>query len=258
MWIVFYHAFNCLFRNHIFNLEEFITNLLLLRQVFMPHSWYMPMIIGMYIFIPYASIVIQRIEKRHLLLLMALVFFNFLVLPRLGFYLNVRVDALIDLSYSGCLYGLYLAIGYCFSKYQPIIKYLFKTKSYRLLCYSACILIFLLQVALGCLYSKHGYSLWYDSPLVLIEGILIFSLLLTHESKRSKHRSSILLSRQSFGVFLIHVIPMFLFSDIAKQIPVRAISVFVLALLVFLTSNIVIWITSRISSRLSYWLFLVK
>ena len=55
IWIILYHAFNAWFYQIPFNLNELLRNMLFLKATNMSHMWYIPAILGIYLFIPFVS-----------------------------------------------------------------------------------------------------------------------------------------------------------------------------------------------------------
>lgn len=60
IWIILYHIFFAIFYNQPFNTKLMLENMLFLKQVPLSHMWYMPMIIGLYIFIPFVANAVQK------------------------------------------------------------------------------------------------------------------------------------------------------------------------------------------------------
>lgn len=260
-WAVLYNVFNHLFMGMPLSFKEILSNILYLKLVDMPHSWYMPMIIGIYIFIPYVSNILHTLEWKRILSLIVLLFISHFVIPSVRFYAGddaIYINNTLDLTYSGGVYGLYLLLGYCIYRYQGPVRVLFSQKLYTFLWCASAVSIFALQVVIGCIYSKVGYVLWYNSPLIIIEGFLMFIFIFTRISNLKKHNISTLLSSQSFGVFLLHVVLLYLFRDFIYKIPIRWLSCIIFTFTIYSISNLCIRFTHMISPKLSYYLYLLK
>ena len=83
--------------------------MLLTNQVHMAHMWYMPMIIGVYVCIPFAARALQGISLR--VVFFPLVLFSvyaFGVPAWKSIFPKSPALVLIDLGFAGGVYGLYL------------------------------------------------------------------------------------------------------------------------------------------------------
>ena len=101
-----------------FELKELIEILLFIKPSTMPHMWYMPMIIGMYVFLPYISNIIQKFSFNEILIPIILSFLVIFVLPSLKVvsiflnYTNLQFSSIIDITWAGGTYGIYIILGY--------------------------------------------------------------------------------------------------------------------------------------------------
>ena len=63
-WIILYDIFLSTFHFSHWNNLSFIEDILLIHQVRMGHMWYMPMIIGLYICIPFAARALHKLDSK--------------------------------------------------------------------------------------------------------------------------------------------------------------------------------------------------
>lgn|GEM_PF-3031175 len=90
-----------------------LRDMLLTNQVHMAHMWYMPMIIGVYVCIPFAARALQGISLK-------VVFFPLLLFSAYAFgvpawksiFPKSPALVLVDLGFAGGVYGLYLLWGW--------------------------------------------------------------------------------------------------------------------------------------------------
>ena len=100
-WVLIYSAFVFFFWDR-FELKTLISEMLLMRQPPFGHLWYMPMIIGVYLVIPFLSFLFHHFGSKFLYILFALSLFK----STLGQHFR------IDFQYLGSCYITYLLFGY--------------------------------------------------------------------------------------------------------------------------------------------------
>lgn len=102
------------------DIEQIVYSLLMIRRSCYPNMWYLPMIIGMYIFLPY----ITRIVKDYWEIVFKVLLFSICVLfitSDIAYILklmdlNYTTKPIISLSFGGGIYGIYIIVGYYLSK----------------------------------------------------------------------------------------------------------------------------------------------
>lgn len=125
MILLIYHYYGIPFIYSGFEIEltwkSFISQLLFFTRADYPNSWYIPMIIGMYIFLPMVSIVIHNIDKKllnGLLLLIAVLSFVF---PSINTVLkvldiNFAFSSALVVPFGGGAYGMLIILGYVLNR----------------------------------------------------------------------------------------------------------------------------------------------
>jgi len=179
-----------------------LTGIFFLKNLNINHIWYMPMIIGMYILIPFVSTALKQYDLK--IIIKPYYFFSILIFlcPLLIFILKLMgvedLSLTISLGFSGGMYGFYLITGYLMKK-----EY-FKKINIKFL-----ILGFIIPLAILVLIQLLSYKynfkfhLWYDSIFLLISSISLFELI--SRMKNIKFYEFIkFLSKYSFAVFLVH------------------------------------------------------
>lgn len=169
------------------------------------HLWYMPMILGMYLAIPFAARAVQGISLRTLVPLWCVVFAFSALLPSLNLALEVwgfaPRDMLLDLSFLGGVYGLYIVGGWmiaCKNALDGWPRWLIA------LCFVLC---FAATVAfqLWRYFAGFACKVWYDFAGLMLAGFFLFELFRRSECRKGwLDRLCLYLSRRSLAIFLLH------------------------------------------------------
>lgn len=253
IWIVIYNLIMCFYAKESIDLFRLLKEMLFFKYTSINHLWYLPMIIGLYLFIPIISTMLKNIELRLLLIpYIVSIFFVFCVPIANILFLclgKTSLKYIIDLDFSGGVYGIYLIMGYLLKK--DILKKI-KMK-YLVLCSSSAIvlLIFLIKCA-----YEHGivYDLWYDNCLLFIIAICIFEMI-----SRMHIQNNIVLetiSRMSFGIYLVHNTFIIFLSNVIN-IDIIQIKFICLYIITFVGSLLLVYLISR-NKNLGLWLFYIK
>ena len=124
VWILIYNIFLSLYNNKPFDTYSLIKEMLFLQKVPLMNMWYMPMIIGIYIAIPYVSKVVHTFSIKTLKIPIILVFVCIFIMPTLNLILKTfkldQYNCILDISFLGGGYGLYIVGGYLIR--EKIIK----------------------------------------------------------------------------------------------------------------------------------------
>ena len=183
IWIFIYNIFLTYFRHsRSFDFAMYLSNSLFLRHTELSHTWYVPMIIGMYFFLPLVSRIIHDLNVKVLCGLMTSVFIYFYLVPNYSILSDIykwrRLGGQIDFSFSGGVYGFYLILGYLLSKYQLHIKEFLKRRYIFVVCIVLAALAFAISVYSQFFAYAHmrQYNIWYNFFTLPILGALIFSL----------------------------------------------------------------------------------
>lgn len=203
IWIVIYNIFLTVYLKIPFVLSDFIYQLLLVKNVNLCHMWYMPMILGIYLFIPLVANALHSTKSGYLKLPLIIYTSFAFVFPVVNKILTISNESLyavssFDLGFSGGVYGLYLLFGY-FLKNNALKKI-----KIGFLFLSA-IISFASIVSLQ-IYTYHTgnrYNLWYDNIFILICSVSVFELI-TRIKKIRFSGMWYIISKYSFAVFLIH------------------------------------------------------
>lgn len=253
IWIILYNIFLSIFNNQAMNLIKLLTDMLFITKVNMGHMWYMPMIIGLYLFIPIVARGISQINIKTLyfpLLFVTIYAFSIPVLRLVGLLFDIqKLTPVLDLGYSGGLYGIYIILGYC------IKRGLLKTFSDRKV-ETLILIFFVLTIASQFLAFKLGitYKVWYNFLPLMLTALFIFEYFARIYIRNNRIVNWI--ARNSFGIYLVHFPFIMIFRAILREIPImlpiKVILLWGISLLISLSICYIITKNHRLSNLLLY------
>ena len=204
VWIILYDIFLPAFHFSHWNNLSFIEDILLIHQVRLGHMWYMPMIIGLYICIPFAARALHKLDSKLLRFPIGLLSAYALGLPVLALLrrmmgkTDVPYGPALDLGFAGGMYGLYVILGWCMKK--GMLKQ-FSTSVLAIVGFVSFILTVAFQVAAH--WKGVNYNVWYNYGLLVICTLCIFELF-SRKDHYPFQKVWNWISRNSFGIYLIH------------------------------------------------------
>lgn len=209
LWIVLYNLYIAVRDQQAFDLGMYLRNALLLEHVELPHSWYLPMILGVYLFLPFFAEALHSIRARTAAILGAVVFFYFFLVPSLnlpclaaGLPRERQLLTQPDFMFSGGVYGLYLLLGYAVSQCRERLD----RPKLRVLSAFALIVCFVFTV--WCQLRLHAvgytYNVWYSFAAVPIMGFSLFLLLMQPPLAKRSSGLWTELSACAYGVYVVH------------------------------------------------------
>ena len=171
-------------------------------NLFFSHMWYMPMIIGMYLSMPFVSSALKNFSPRTInqavIVFSCLAFLLpfFTILCDMHGIQNVNIQ--YCLGFSGGVYGIYIILGYLVKK-DLFKKYAsYKLALLAIVSFAICVLFQYYSFTKG-----YSFTLWYEFPFILTGSFALFELCSRREHVRAFPLVT-LLSKYSFAVFLIH------------------------------------------------------
>ncbi len=223
-------------------------------NLFFSHMWYMPMIIGMYLSMPFVASALKHFDSKTIW--QATVVFSLLafLLPFITLVLDMHgiqnVNIQYCLGFSGGIYGIYIILGYLVKKGQ------FKNIS------SAALgLISIVSFAICVVFQYYafikGYNfdLWYEFPFILTGSFGLFELC----SRMGEVRAYPLvtfLSKYSFAVFLVHNLFRLPLLPLVVQLPysepVKAIILWILLIIFSYIAVVIIYRIPRFGKYILY------
>ncbi len=239
IWIIIWNIFILAFfswRNEtpIISIFSLLQNIFLLKTVdYILPAWYAPMIIGIYLFIPFVAIIINKFDFKTLKIPLIVSIIYFFALPTANVILNIyniNLTSNIDLFFSGGVFGLYIILGFFINK-----GLLRNIKSYILY------LIFMISF-ISCIIFQYSlttkevfYKLSYDNIFLLICSCSLFEIFIrVFTKKKIFPKFCEYISKISFPIFLIHNLIQYIifqsniFSDFIR--PINVVCNFILTM----------------------------
>lgn len=252
VWVLLYNLFNSWQNRTPLQPDILLKNMLLLQNVDMSHMWYMPVILGIYLFVPFVANALRNSDVKCLYLPVLAAFIYLFGRVELNVLLTAcgrePLGSVLDVSFSGGRYGLYLIFGYMVKKgvFDRVPDFvLWGTVPF---CYGITLGVECFSYALGV-----KYNVWYDNATLLLAALALFVLLARRQPTGPAVES---LSRCSFGIYLVHN-PILILLGQQLQLPSRALHFLVALVLTLALSWVAVWLVSR-QRQLGRWLFFMK
>ena len=234
IWIIIYDVFLRLFHFQHWNNMKLIKDMLFMTQVNMGHMWYMPMIIGVYIFIPFVARAVNKLNIRTLFFPLLFLSFYAFAIPILQVLNKVfsygNATSVLNLGFSGGVYGIYIILGFCIKRG---ILNKFSTKRIAI----TTIIFFVMTVFLQLIAYKKGitYNVWYNCGLLMICSLFLFEFI-SRVSIFEQNKYVNWISRNSFGIYLVHfpfiILLRNVLKDFAIMLPFKVVILWALALII--------------------------
>lgn len=255
LWNAVFYVFLTWFYDGDFALFSFLKEVLFLKQQGMVHMWYMTIIVGMYLFIPLLSMLLEKISVRLLLVPMLVVAVFLVCVPSANTLLYLfgkgEIVNQIAFDFSGSYYGLYLLIGYLFSKYTYGRRTSILFGVFGLAATVATVLYAWLQFRRG-IY----FNFWYDFFGTFAASIGLFGAFVCLP-KVPIYKVFYHFSKNAFGIYLLHLPLQMLLLKFAPMPCSSPLSVLYMWLVPLLVADLVVTVLSRIP-RVGKRLFLIK
>ena len=262
VWIFIYNIIMVLNKNmDSFNIGYVLQESLLLMKIPIAHMWYFPMIIGLYLVLPFISKVLKSFSKKSINIVLIVIFLYLFMVPMINIIMalydkHLYFEPVINLSFFGGVYGLYAIIGYLIYSNN---KDRFNNRLMVLFGIVSLLLTILIQIYSYA--SNHGYNVWYNFPFLLICSACLFILLLKLDlSKFSNIFKKFITytSRVSLGMFFIHIIILFFLNEYMFALNIMLpLKVIILYLVTLILTYLVIFVLSKIKF-ISKYVLLIK
>ena len=223
-------------------------------NLFFSHMWYMPMIIGMYLSMPFVSSALERFSSDTIW--QATIVFSLLafLLPFISLVLAMNgienVSIQYCLGFSGGIYGIYIILGYLVKKGQ--FKHFDNIKLGLITLISFMICLFFQYYAFT---KGYDFQLWYEFPFVLTGSFALFELCSRMDTVRA-YPMVAFLSKYSFAVFLVHNLFRLPLLPVVVQLPftepVKAIILWVLLIILSYAAVVIIYRIPRFGKYILY------
>ena len=222
--------------------------------LFFSHMWYMPMIIGMYLSMPFVSEALEKFDSDTIW--QATVVFSLLafLLPFITLMFDMHgipnVAVQYCLGFSGGVYGIYIILGYLVKKGQ--FKHYDSIKLGLIALISFMICLFFQYYAFT---KGYNFQLWYEFPFVLTGSFALFELC-SRMGKVRAYPFVSFLAKYSFAVFLVHNLFRLPLLPIVVQLPftepVKAIILWILLIIFSYVAVVIIYRIPRFGKFILY------
>jgi len=206
--IVLFNPSNMIIEEHsiLGVLRYMIKTMFFIDQVTLGSMWYMPMILCLYLILPFFAVIVQKFPKKYIAIPLAVTFITFMCLPAFNqLLIFIGIEPLItglDSMNLPSLYLIYIFIGYLIGKYS-----IPKLKSWMVL------LLFFTTFGSTCLYQLYAYAqpedylVAYSSPGILISAALLFDFIKRKEHWFEKFAGMFTyISKIAFAIYFVHII----------------------------------------------------
>ena len=223
-------------------------------NLFFSHMWYMPMIIGMYLSMPFVASAIKHFDEDTIFqatlvftLLAFLIPFITLILDMHGIK-NVNIQ--YCLGFSGGIYGIYIIMGHIVKTGR--FKNISSNKLWLVTAVSFLICVIFQYYSFK---INYDFILWYESPFVMLGSVALFELCSRMKSV-SFYSGVKVISKYSFAVFLIHnlfrltLLPFVVVLPFSE--PVKAIILWILLIIFSFTAAAIIYRIPRFGKYILY------
>ena len=223
-------------------------------NLFFSHMWYMPMIIGMYLSMPFVASALEKFNSETIW--QATIVFSLLafLLPFITTVLAMNgienVTIQYCLGFSGGVYGIYIILGYLVKKGQFKNIKSIKLGLIALISFTICVLFQYYAYTIS-----YDFFLWYEFPFILTGSFALFELC-SRMKKVKAYPAIIFLSKYSFAVFLVHNLFRLPLLPLVVQLPysepVKAIILWILLIIFSYIAVVIIYRIPRFGKFILY------
>ena len=223
IWTVISYFYGMWYYSLQFDIKDFVGNILFLKSSPLNHMWYMPMILGIYLVLPFVANALKGVDFKNICLP---ILFGFIVFSMMEIY-NAFAGQIItqlppaqfkiDVSFLGGFYGLIMILGYFVSNK----KILARCPKWVL------IVVFAVSFIINTLLAKFFYNrsifsvkvfVWYTSPFIIVSAICLFEILRRMPIEKNS-KVVTLISKGSFTIYLTHQLVLLLMDSLLNKIP---------------------------------------
>lgn len=263
IWIFINYIFQWKVQKEGFFPGRLLREMLFLKDPGLSHMWYMPMIIGIYVIIPFLSKLLMSFQDNKSFLIPGmLAVFTFVLIPtvevfRKEAFSGVSLNPQTDVKFLGGIYGLYLIFGYMIGR-RKILKRIHTG------CFLAAGIAAMSLNIVGqyFLYSHQYYAstklTWYTSAGIFVWAVCVFELL-RRKVWGVPGKAVRWTAKCSFGMYLLHKPIQIL---LVKYLPIGSFPLILQAGILFFVSIVfsvmILLPVSKCGKHLGKWMFLMK
>ena len=221
IWNIIYAVLRIMLGDRVFSVGTIVKELLFIGPLSAPHLWYMPTIIGIYIFLPIVANSLAHLNDRTIKILAPLMIFYSFIVPTASVFLRAagygKLQPGLEINFTGGICGAMAIIGYLIKRYQSQITAKLNTGRCLLLFICSMASSIILQYFTVFIHGQSNTSPWYDSIFILLAAVALFVLIL---QRFAMLKPSVRLTRaaeSTFGIYLVHYVFIYIFVAIAKM-----------------------------------------
>ncbi len=258
IWNVIYNIFLSFLTSQSIEMLTILKNILFLEQVNMSHMWYMSMILGMYLTIPFITILIKRISIKSMYIPMIVIFIASIVIPNMNLVFDIynkdKYGIILDLSFCGGVYGIYLLAGYFINK--GILKRVKNGVNVIIVVLS---LLLTIIFQFWCNERGYNYNVWYNFIGIFFCTVFLFEGFRRKSLTNSKINIIInKISCISLGIYFVHrPIQMYVCKYIYFNNSLTLFSIIILWGITFVSSVILVLVLGKVNF-LKKFMFIIK
>ncbi|OLU44584.1 acyltransferase [Faecalibaculum rodentium] len=268
IWILIYQIFIAIYNQVPFDLLLYVERASFLSHAGLMHTWYIPVLLGLYVFLPYISRLLHSMNGRTVVFWICLVYFAYFLIPSVNLvqqWISVDqkylVTSQLGFAFSGGEYGFYLICGYLIHRYQRLLSQKTSKKAEWNL-----ILVFFIALFITSLCSiwsfevGEPYRVWYSFLTLPILAVTLFLILDRWRVSMNIKWIVYRVSKYSFGIYLVHVLILLMYRDWWQEMAIRfsyPLITVATAIITMLASIGVVFLLSKIKT-VNKWLFLNK
>ncbi|MDR2024011.1 MAG: acyltransferase [Hungatella sp.] len=256
-WIFIYNLFDTLILKKNFSLENLILELLFIKRNNMPHMWYMYMILGLYLAIPFIATIVNNFPTKIVITIGIIPLLYSMLLPSIIqisnlFGINISLSPILDLSFLGGCYGVYCITGFYISNNLKIKSVLITPLGVSLGLLTIFIQAFSYQ-------AGNRFNVWYDFIFLYFCAVCLMLLMSNITIKNEKLISLLtFISRRSLALYFVHMPVRFI---LIKYLPFSTLNAKFAAPLFFITVYCVSLLFIFALEHVPFirkWIFLIK
>ena len=248
IWVVLYNLFFYLSdQTSLITTENVIKELLFIHKVPVDNMWYMPVVIGVYLGIPFMAKIVKSFSLKSLKYVILGVFIVYSIIPTVSLicralHANFTIEpSLLEVHHLAGLYGLYTIMGYYIENEDIRIKK-------RYLKYPLLLILLILSIGIQLFSLNNGipYKIWYNNTILFFAASVLFLIFKDSKVKlNNKIRSLItFISKNSLSIFFIHEIVLYYFNilitDIETKMPIKTCILFFITFIASLAISFII------------------
>lgn len=176
IWSLFYFIFLYFYYGERYTWLRLIKGILFMENIPIAHMWYIPMITGIYVTLPFLAYILQTFPIHSFYLPIGISFLSFVLLPSINVFLSVfnveNIFFFLDVSFLGGVYGLYMVCGYFIEKG---VFARFHAKILFILCGIS--LLFTIWAQFFSYQHNYMFNTWYSFIGIFSGGIFLFELI---------------------------------------------------------------------------------